>query len=1193
MSPSCAARRFARLVAGLRSARPNPARRARLAVQSLEDRAVPANSIFLADRATDSLNIHVETVGDTTTISTTNASATLSLKTIEDALTADPAVKHVIVTTAVTIIDPEVDADAQEAGDIFWDGAIVGDQLDLTVNGGTGTDKTLTFRTVPNSDPGTPATGLIVLTGVLFDNSATADTISLVFDSSQVGGAVSFGDVLGAPTVLYTSAAVRDLTVDAGAGDFVFYHDGAATAADAAGAVSVTAGLVDVSLPYSMTAGGDLTISATQVTLANGTGLSAGGDLTVTGTDSLSATSATFEAPTGAMTLSGGVVTLTDMILRADGDLTVSGDTSVDLTNQFGEPVESFNGNIAVTGGTVSLPFTDLYTETGGITVSGTDVSGWVSFYCPDGPLAITGTSSVNLTNATADTVAGVTVTGGTVSLNGVAFLLLEGGDATVTGTTVTLNATQVTTEDGSVSIAGTGITLNDSVVGGPGNVTLTGPVTLGGSLNEVVNGLRQGTITFNGPVNGASGLAVDGKTVVFNAPVGATTPLTSLTIRHGNTVLGANSLSAATIDVGKPFDENDFDPTEATLGGTGTVTGDVTVWFRGNLAPGGLGTVGTMTVRGNVTFESPGIFTGPGGDLAIDFGVGQADQLKVVDNPGTLPVEGAVDLSAGARLGGGLGTGQLTTPTATILDSTGLLTGQFSNAPIGTGLLVGMDAITVTQYTRPDGTGEVIVAPLAAVGPVFKGSDDDGTTFTATLTGGGTLVPGKTPAGQWFLVVRNSTPASRLTITTRANASDDVVTLAAGLLVNGPLALMSAPKVNIGDQFRASGAVAVATFRDFLDLNGAGIELGGTAANRTAITARNIQDDVTVGANLTTLRVTQTLGDTFFDPFNPSPKVSAASVGAVTARAAVADIITPGKLGPVTIAREYNGTIRAASIARLQALGGTATLKATGAPGVAATVGAVVSTGPDGMSLDIDAAKVASVSVAGPLSGVFGSSGWDVAGGITTISAGKITGLDVKAGFIGTVTAKGLPIEGISGDIEFATFTVTTNDGTLARNAIRAVTARGTVQAALFDVDAGNVGTVTVGRFLNSQLYLNYNSHDPFAETFDTGGSFGSEGFKLGAFRTTAPPLGDPDHPLNWAFSGSEIAADKLGTVLLSGLDTDNNGLPFGIKVRTTPGSVKVTQADDLSVPRNVNLVPDGTAPYDPIAGDFFFIDV
>ena len=123
----------------------------------------------------------------------------------------------------------------------------------------------------------------------------------------------------------------------------------------------------------------------------------------------------------------------------------------------------------------------------------------------------------------------------------------------------------------------------------------------------------------------------------------------------------------------------------------------------EGNLAPGGR-TVGNMTVGGNVGFVTPSIFgPAPGGDLAIDSAGRHGRQTDRRGQPRhTRATEGNVDLSAGAMLGGGLGTGMLAGPSAIIIDPSGTVIDEFTNAPIGAGVILGTDAITVTSYA-PD----------------------------------------------------------------------------------------------------------------------------------------------------------------------------------------------------------------------------------------------------------------------------------------------------------------------------------------------------------------------------------------------------------------------------------------------------------------------------------------------------------
>jgi hypothetical protein len=123
--------------------------------------------------------------------------------------------------------------------------------------------------------------------------------------------------------------------------------------------------------------------------------------------------------------------------------------------------------------------------------------------------------------------------------------------------------------------------------------------------------------------------------------------------------------------------------------------------------------------------------------------------------------------------------------------------------------------------------------------------------------------------------------------------------------------------------------------------------------------------------------------------------------------------------------------------------------------------------------------------------------------------------------------------------------------------------------------------------------LYLNYTPD--VVLPFDQGGTFGPGTFRLTSFKTTALPTPDPTNLFHWAFRSSEIAAQTIGTITLSGLSTDNAATGFGIK-QANGGSVVKVLAADAGFPADklkVALTPDSTNPYDPIGGDFFFIDV
>ena len=1076
------------------SRRPTPS--LKLRVESLEERAVPANNLTIVAGTTDT-NISIQPGnGSTITIFTRGDNAQLSIGTLQSQL-QDTNRVNLIVTTDVKNGTP-----GSQAGTIIWDAATAG-SLDFT---GFGSGKTLTFETVA----GNSATGHITLTGVQFQNGGSGDQISLNFDTSAINGNVTFqpaGAGAGAQTVGFSAAAVKDLMVASGTGAFSYTDSGTATPAKVAGAISISAASMSFDLFDGLVAGGSLSLTSTgAVTLASGTGLIAVGDLSITAGGAVSASNDALTADGGAVSISGTAVSLNNMAVTAPGGLTVAGTTSVTLSD----------GNY--------------------------DMLGVVS------------------------------ITGGTIDL-----------------TNVVLPST------GDVALTGTSISLDTSVIGAGNGLTLTGPVTVQGMVE-----LQAGTnMAVTGTVDGTADLTLAaGGTLAFGQSIGAVTALTSLTLLQGIMDLGTHNLEAAQVTIGQVFSSG-----EATLGLNGALTGDVTVLATGNLAPGGLGSVGTMIVSGDVTFDD--------GDFAVDFGAGGAAD-KVI-------ASGNVTINGVSQLGGGLGTGQLTSGLAIVIDAGGTVNGTFVNAGSGVPVLVGTDVLNAT-YT----TDQVIVTPYSppgGAGPLAVGTDDDATGFKATLAGGGQLVTGTDWLGRLFLVARNTTAASKLTITTTANASDDLVTLPAGVLVSGPLAGFTAPKVNIGTQFRASGAVTAATFRDFIDMNGAtGIQFGGLPAQLTSITARNIFGSISTGSTLSSLKITQTLGVLGENSVVSAPiiktvtarsanvsltsagrvtsvkitedyagDVNAASVGTLSARSWIGDVTAVGAVDSVKTTGAFTGTIEAGSLVKFQSGGGFATLRTSGA------IGSITGKGETGLSLELSANKVGAIKVDGTLigDGIADGPDWDISGGISSLTVGAIADLDVKATFLGAASVKGNAIYGLSGNILQSTFTLTGDDGTAAKLGLKSLTAKGNVIDSRFDVRAGNVGAVTVGRFHDSQLYLNYT---PATSGDFTLGAFGTANFKLTSFKTTAIATTGSTHSLNWAFKGSEIVADSIGTITLSGLQTANTGAGFGIKVQKAGTTVLVMKADvtnDPDLPLGVNLTSDKIGPFTPLAGDFFYIQV
>ena len=213
-----------------------------------------------------------------------------------------------------------------------------------------------------------------------------------------------------------------------------------------------------------------------------------------------------------------------------------------------------------------------------------------------------------------------------------------------------------------------------------------------------------------------------------------------------------------------------------------------------------------------------------------------------------------------------------------------------------------------------------------------------------------------------------------------------------------------------------------------------------------------------------------------------------------------------------------------------------------------------------------VKAKAIGKVTVGLTLGG--GAPGWNVDNGIVGITAGRISDLNLTANFLGNLTVKGDPKRHLAGDVLFANVRLLGNDGNPKTSyGLRSLTAAGTVRFSTFAVEGGNVKSVKVGRFLNSNLYLNYTP----VGTFTNGGFNSLTAFTLGSFATTAATGTDPTNPGNWSFANSQIAADTIEMVRLTGLRTTGMD-EFGIKFRTAGGSVQ-TKTADVNDPVNVPL--------------------
>jgi hypothetical protein len=595
-------------------------------------------------------------------------------------------------------------------------------------------------------------------------------------------------------------------------------------------------------------------------------------------------------------------------------------------------------------------------------------------------------------------------------------------------------------------------LTAGFAIISDNGNITIDGAIGVDGSVDLDA---QFGNVTVTGAIDSptAQDLSIEGNVSSVAGAIGLMDPLGNLTIAAGSLSFGS-AINASGVFVG----DGNLDQI-ATLTGAGTISADVDVQLDGAMFPSGPGGTGVMNITGSLTFD--------GGAYFVKLGA-TPDIIHVTG------VNGNVTINAGSTLGGNFNIGMLTGPgDFKIIDFTGTLSGAFDNAAVNQSLVLGSDAVRVTHY-GPAALGVTISEVPANQANAASGSDADGTAFKVKLAGNGQLVTFTDSNGNYVVVARNTDMKSKLSITTTANASDDLVTINQ-VIVNGDLGAFTAP----------------------------GVELGFSNSDAFEVTP------------------TQTTHGT----------VGTLSCYSLGAPVAIADT-----LSSFTVAQDCLGDVSAKAIGKVK---------------IGRTLG--------------------------------GFADWLTTFGITSLTAAEITDASIQADYIGTLSVPGDKKQHLAGNVDDLTVRTPGNDGTAKLNGIGSMSIKGTVSDSTFNVLDGNVGAVTVGRFIDSNIYLDFTP----GVNFDTDGSYNDlKHWKLGTFTTTATTIGDQTNPLNWAFAGSQIVADTIGTVRLSGLKTDNGGPAFGIRFRTAAGSVQAKTSDNGFIVPNRNLVPSNTH----LAVDFFF---
>jgi hypothetical protein len=368
--------------------------------------------------------------------------------------------------------------------------------------------------------------------------------------------------------------------------------------------------------------------AATALIVGGNTVLNTNGNATVTLNSNAANNFNTVNATTGSLLLSDvnaivlGTSTIgTTLSVSAVNDITTSGAVTVasggtvNLTSTSGAIVFAHNSTVNGTfNATVSAPTASILVNTLGALTTGS--------------VAAPSSGSVSLTTAGALTIGGAitggnaSVTGSSVTANGTGSITATGAAASITATTgsitlpnVTAPGVKATTAGGSITqLTGTALSISTAGVPSTFNAGANGTITLGGAnaLNNSVIGLTGGTVT----INSTQPVTIGGSTIANNLTINTT----SSALGNGTVTLGSGFGSAATdMTIGGSLNitTNQSAVTEDPAS-VNTVFGSVNI---ATFLPGyTLGTVSALAITNGGTgyTATPTVtFVGGGGTLA------------------------------------------------------------------------------------------------------------------------------------------------------------------------------------------------------------------------------------------------------------------------------------------------------------------------------------------------------------------------------------------------------------------------------------------------------------------------------------------------------------------------------------------------------------------------------------------------
>jgi outer membrane autotransporter protein len=373
----------------------------------------------------------------------------------------------------------------------------------------------------------------------------------------------------------------------------------------------------------------------------------AGGSLSAVGSVTLAASGSAFDIS------SAGNQTIGPLSGVPGSTVTLGGNT---LTINAGAD-GSFDGRISGTGGLVKngagiQELGGSNTFLGGVALNAGGLVVGNDGALGNGALRVNGDSTL------AAGVAALNIANDVALSSGAVLELVSSSNATVSGN-ITGTGSLAKDGAGKITLTGLGGYQGDTTISN-GTLALSGVGALGTGALTVKSGA---TLDFSnigyaalsiGPLSGGGNVVAGGHGLTVNQSgdsvfdgiiTGVGTGLTkndagTLVLNGANTYTGPTAVTGGTLLVGDPAHTaaaiagNVEVGSSGTLGGSGTVGGNVDAVASSRLAPGGIGTLGTLTVNGDLTLES-------GANLEFDFGApglnfttpGQSDHIVVNGN--------------------------------------------------------------------------------------------------------------------------------------------------------------------------------------------------------------------------------------------------------------------------------------------------------------------------------------------------------------------------------------------------------------------------------------------------------------------------------------------------------------------------------------------------------------------------------